>query len=103
MKFQLQMTIVGMKANKGSMDNGQTFDSTKVYALTDMDGSKGNAVGQATAEYGIGTSEELNKYKHLPFPFVAVADCEIVTNGKTQKTVIHALKPVTDQKAAKAL
>lgn len=102
MRFQLQMTIVGMKSNKGQMDNGSTFDSTKVYALTDMDGSKGNAVGQATAEYAIGTSEELQKYKHLPFPFVALADCEIVTNGKTQKTVIHALKPVADQKAKAA-
>lgn len=94
MKFQAQMTIVGMKSNKGQMDNGQAFDSTKVYALTDMDTSKGNAVGQATAEYAIGTSEELGKYKHLPFPFVAIAECEVVTNGKTQKTVIHSLKPV---------
>lgn len=102
MKFQAQMTIVGMKSNKGQMDNGQAFDSTKVYALTDMDTSKGNAVGQATAEYAIGTSEELLKYKHLPFPFVAIADCEVVTNGKTQKTVIHALKPVADQKAKAA-
>jgi len=100
MRFQLQLTVVGMKANKGQMDNGQAFDSTKVFALTDMDGSKGNAWGQATAEYNIGTSEEAGKYKHLPFPFVAMADCEIVTNGKTQKTVIHALKPVADQKVA---
>lgn len=98
MKFQLQLTIVGMKANKGTMDNGQSFDSTKVYALTDLDASKGNAVGQASAEYAIGTSEELQKYKHLPFPFQAVAECEIVTNGKTQKTVIHSLRPVADQK-----
>jgi len=102
MKFQLQMTIVGMKSNKGQMDNGTAFDSTKVYALTDMDTSKGNAVGQATSEYAIGTSDELGKYKHLPFPFQAVAECEIVTNGKTQKTVITGLRPVADQKVGKA-
>jgi len=100
MKFQARMTIVGMKANKGQMDNGQTFDSTKVYALTDMDTSKG-ALGQATAEYNIGTSAEIEKFRHLSFPFDALADCEITTNGKTQKTVITALKPV-DVKAPKA-
>lgn len=99
MKFQAKMTIVGMKANKGQMDNGQTFDSTKVYALTDMDASKG-ALGQATAEYNIGTSGEIEKFRALKFPFEAVAECEIVTNGKTQKTVITELRPV-DPKLAK--
>lgn len=98
MKFQSEMTIVGMKANKGTLDNGQAYDSTKVFALTDLDLSKGNAVGQATAEYNIGTSDELAKFKHLPFPFRAVAECEVVTNGKTQKTVVHAIKPIADQK-----
>ncbi|MEH0165558.1 hypothetical protein [Roseateles microcysteis] len=98
MKFQSQITVVGMKANKGTMENGQAYDSTKVYALTDLDNSKGMSVGQATSEFNIGTSDELAKYKHLPFPFVAMADCEIVTSGKATKTVIHAIKPLEPAK-----
>lgn len=83
-----------MKASKGSMDNGTTFDSTKVYTETQLDESKGNAKGFAVGEFTLGTSAEFDKYKHLPFPFDAVAEFEIVSNGKTQKTLMHALKPV---------
>jgi hypothetical protein len=100
MKFHTEMTVVGMKASKGMLENGQTYDSTKIYVLTDLDASKGNAFGQASAEYAMGTSDESNKYKHLPFPFRAVAECELVTNGKAQKTVVVGLKPITDQKVS---
>ncbi|MNL51064.1 hypothetical protein D3C87_1741320 [compost metagenome] len=48
----------------------------------------------ASSEFNLGTSEEFAKYKHLPFPFEAEAEMEIVTNGKLTKTVMHALKPV---------
>lgn len=93
MKFQSQVKVTGMKASKGQMDNGQAFDSTKVYVETPLDESKGNAKGFAVAEYGFGTSEEYGKYKHLPFPFDAVATMEIVTSGKVQKTLLVELKP----------
>jgi hypothetical protein len=99
MKFQTEITVVGMKASKGEFE-GKGYDSTKLYALVDMDASKGTAKGQATAEYTFGDSTEFEKFKHLPFPFKAVADVEIVTNGKTQKTVVASLKPV--ERAAKA-
>ncbi|WP_310674262.1 hypothetical protein [Burkholderia multivorans] len=82
-----------MKASKGSMENGQTFDSTKVYVETPLDDSKGTAKGFATGEFAMGLSVEFDKYKHLPFPFEAEAELEIVSNGKTSKTVLHALKP----------
>ncbi|SFJ49253.1 hypothetical protein [Paraburkholderia megapolitana] len=91
-----------MKASKGSMDNGTTFDSTKVYTETALDESKGNAKGFAVGEFTLGTSVEFEKYKHLPFPFDAMAELEIVTNGKTQKTLMHALKPVQRSAATKA-
>ena len=93
MKFQTQVTVIGIKRSKGQLDNGQTFDSTKVYALTELDESKGDAKGQFGGEYAMGTSEEYAKYSHLPFPFVAIADMEIIGNGKSSKTVINALKP----------
>lgn len=102
MKFESQVKVLGMKASKGSMDNGTTFDSTKVYTETQMDESKGNAKGFAVGEFTLGTSIEFEKYKHLPFPFDAVAEFEIVSNGKTQKTLMHALKPVQRSAATKA-
>lgn len=102
MKFTSTIKVTGMKFSKGTMDNGQAFDSTKVFVETELDSSKDTAMGTACAEYGLGKAEEYQKYKHLAdsFPFMAVADMEIVTNGKTQKTVIHSLKPVESAKPA---
>lgn len=102
MKFSSTIKITGMKFSKGMMDNGQSFDSTKVFVETELDSSKDTAMGTACAEYGLGKAEEYQKYKHLAgsFPFMAIADMEIVTNGKTQKTVIHSLRPVEAARAS---
>lgn len=101
MKFVSQVKVLGMKSSKGAMDNGQTFDSTKVYTEAPLDDSKGTAKGFAVGEFTLGTSAEFEKYKHLPFPFEADAEFEIVTNGKTQKTLMHALKPLKMAATAK--
>ncbi|MBN8490102.1 MAG: hypothetical protein J0M00_01550 [Burkholderiales bacterium] len=93
MKFQSRITVFGMKASKGDYE-GVEFDSTKVYTLTSMDESKGNMKGQACVEYTLGLSEEYDKFKHLPFPFDADAEFEIVTTGKASKTVLRTLRPV---------
>ena len=93
MKFTQVIHVVGMKSSKGTLENGNGYDSTKVYALVDLDASKGTAKGMAGSEFNLGTSTEYDKYKHLPFPFEAEADMEIVTNGKLTKTVMHGLKP----------
>ncbi|OFA02623.1 hypothetical protein [Duganella sp. HH101] len=102
MKFTSTIKVTGMKFSKGTMDNGQAFDSTKVFVETELDTSKDTAMGTATAEYGLGKAEEYQKYKHLAgsLPFMALAEIEIVTNGKTQKTVIHSLRPVDAVKTA---
>lgn len=94
MKLQARLHITGMKASKGTLENGNPYDSTKVYAMTDLDDRKGNGVGSATVEYTFGTSEEFGKFKHLPFPVVMDAEIEIITNGRTQSTIITAMKPV---------
>lgn len=94
MKFRTQLHVLGMKASKGTLDNGQVYDSTKIYCQIDLDDSKGNAKGFGVAEYGIGTSDSYNEYKHLPFPFIADAELEIVTNGRVQKTQVLSLKPI---------
>lgn len=98
MKFQTQVTVIGMKRSKGQLENGTAYDSTKVYALTDLDDSKGDAKGQFGAEFNMGTSEEYAKYSQLGFPFQAVAEMEIIGNGKSSKTVMVSLKP--EKKAA---
>jgi hypothetical protein len=100
MRFKSDVKVLGMKSSKGQMDNGTAFDSTKVYTETALDDSKGTAKGFAVAEFTLGTSVEFDKYKHLPFPFEGTAEFEIVTNGKTQKTIMHSLTPTA--RAAKA-
>lgn len=94
MKLNQSMTITGMKASKGEFE-GTAYDSTKVYAMTDMDESKGNAKGFATVEYAFGKADEYEKFKHLTFPFKADVEMEFVTNGKQQKMVLHSIKPTS--------
>ncbi|MGB7482031.1 MAG: hypothetical protein WA924_17030 [Burkholderiaceae bacterium] len=98
--YIVKLKITGMKFNKGTMDNGTAFDSTKVYAETRFDESKGNARGFATTEYNFGKSDEYDKFKHLPIPFIAEAEMENVTNGKTRSIVILQLRPVELAKGA---
>ncbi len=92
--------VMGMKANKGSMDNGQAYDSTKVYIETKLDESKGNAKGFVSAEYNLGLSVEYQRFNHLTFPFMANVTFEQVSSGKLQKTVIADLQPITPAKGA---
>jgi hypothetical protein len=89
-----------MKANKGVLDSGQAYDSTKVYVETPLDESRGNAKGFAVAEYTLGASVEFEKYKHLPFPFDGQATIEIVTTGKAQRMQLVDLRPVQSGKKA---
>lgn len=102
MKFTSQVKVLGMKASKGMLENGNAYDSTKVYVETSLDDSKGNARGFSAVEYSLGTADEYNKYKHLPFPFMAEATLEIVTTGKAQKTQLSELKPMEIAKQPKA-
>lgn len=89
-----KLKITGFKANKGQMDNGTKFDSTKVFCETRLDESKGNMRGTASTEYAIGLSDEYAKYAHIPLPFIAEAEVETVTNGKTRSQIILQLVPL---------
>lgn len=101
MKFNSRITVQGIKGSKGTLESGQAYDSTKIYVQTSLDDSKGMGKGFATAEYNFGNSDEYQKYKHLPFPIDCDAEMEIVTNGKTQKTIIVSLKPIEMTKQSK--
>jgi hypothetical protein len=98
----MKAKILGMKASKGTMDNGTAFDSTKIYVETRLDESKGTQKGFAVAEYNFGKSDEYDKFKHLPFPLMAEVEYEQITNGKTVKTVVSSLVPLNVPKTATA-
>lgn len=105
MKFTNRVTVSGMKASKGQMENGQAYDSTKIYVITELDASKDQGAGSATAEYNFKLSDEFQKYKHLFVDgraIVADVDFEQVTNGKSTKMIVHGLRPVAAASAAKA-
>jgi hypothetical protein len=92
MRFQSEVTVRGIKRSKGSMD-GVAYDSTKFYIDTDLDDRSGNAVGVATTEYSMGTSDVFGQYSHIPTPFKAVGTFSQVTTGKVTKIVLEELKP----------
>ena len=98
MRMQSQVKVLGMKSNKGQMDNGSSYDSTKVYLETPLDETRGNAKGFAVAEYNFGLSNEFDRFKNQSFPFMATASFEFVTTGKMQKTQLVDLQPLTPAK-----
>jgi len=103
MKFTNRVTVTGMKPSKGMMENGQAYDSTKVYVMTELDASKDKGAGSATVEYPFNLSDEFPKFKHLFIDgrsIQADVDFEQVTNGKTSKMIIHGIKPVSTGSAA---
>lgn len=94
MKFQTNITVVGAKFSKGTLENGSAYDSTKIYALIDLDNSRGNSVGQGVAEYtwGDSTNFDLIKPHMQKLPADFVAEFSIVTSGKLTKTVLENIK-----------
>lgn len=96
----MKAIVTGMKSSKGVLENGQSYDSSKVYVQTRLDDSKGTAKGFATVEYNFGDSTMFDKYKHLPFPFEANVETEMVTSGRAMKTIITAIQPLKPETKA---
>lgn len=94
MQFTSNVIVTGCKRSKGEME-GKPYDSTKVYMQTSLDTTKGDAVGSAGSEYAWGLSDNFSKIASIKYPFAALATFEMVTNGKTQKTILIDLKPDT--------
>ena len=95
MQFKTQLQVLGVKGGAGTLDDGTVWDSCKVFVLTDLDSSRGQAAGCAGVEYPWGKSENFDKVKAIQFPAAFDATMEIITNGKTQKTVIRDMRPVS--------
>lgn len=93
------MTILGAKRSKGVLENGTTYDSTKLYVQTAMKQSP-DQVGFATAEYSWGTSENFRLLENFTFPCKADIELDVVTNGRnTQLVVAHVELPKAQPKA----
>lgn len=93
MKWNGQVTCVGMKSSKGEFE-GTAYDYTRAFCLEDVDTTKGTMLGQGVVEHNIGDSREMDKFKHLPFPVKCEAEFELVTNGKASKIVVRGFRPV---------
>lgn len=94
-----EVMVTGIKRSKGNFE-GTSYDSTKFYIQTDLDDSKGNSKGMASTEYSMGLSDEYDKYSHLPFPFQAMVEMEVVTSGKVTKIALLSVKPKSMTQAA---
>jgi len=92
MRFQAEVNVIGMKMGKGEVE-GTSYDYTRVFVEQPLDTSRGEAVGSGVEAYQIGTSTVFAQFSKLPFPHKAVLDLELVTTGKTSKTVVHGYQP----------
>lgn len=93
------VTLLGAKRSKGTLDNGQSYDSTKIYTQTAMQASSDTA-GYAASEYNWGDSTNFNKISGLHFPVQADLVLELVTNGKTTKMVVIDVQPILQKDKA---
>lgn len=89
------MTIMGRKRSKGTLDNGNAYDSTKLYIQTALKATK-DQEGFSVAEYTWGDSSNYTKLDGQTFPFQADVSVEIVSTGKSNQVIITdvALKPI---------
>lgn len=94
MRFKSQVKILGMKSSKGSLENGVSYDFTKVFVETELDSTSGTAKGYAVEDYKFGKSDNFGGFKHLEFPFVADAEFDLVTSGSKSVTNIVSIVPV---------
>lgn len=91
--MQMQATLTGAKFFKDTVD-GNAYDSTKLYVLLGMDTSNGRCIGQSSAEYAFGTSDNYPKVADMlkSGPARVELFMEQVTSGKTIKTIVTDVK-----------
>lgn len=92
-----QVTLLGAKRSKGVLDDGTSYDSTKLYLQMPMQKSD-DTVGFAGVELNWGDSDNFPIIKNLSFPCEVDVTIELVTNGKTSKSVVTDLQPISKPK-----
>lgn len=93
MQVTIRANVIGAKKFSDTID-GKMIDFCKINATTQMDESKGNAIGWAGTEYDFGSSVNFDRFKGAKFPFEADLICEVVVQGRGQKFKVLEVKPV---------
>lgn len=82
-----EMIILGRKRSKGTLENGNTYDSTKLYIQTPLKATN-DQEGFSVSEYQWGDSTNYDKLDGQKFPFKADVILEIVSTGKSNQIII---------------
>lgn len=80
MEFKGQYEVIGVKGNKGNYE-GTDYDYTKLRVRMDVSEKNGTEFGYDVKEMPVGKSDELAKYKDLPFPIMAELTIVLTTKG----------------------
>jgi len=78
----ITLTVVGMKAFKGTVD-GKHYDSTRWFVEAKLSGE--NSRGVSTQDFVCGTSTVYDVYQNITLPAEFDFDFEMQTNGKQSK------------------
>lgn len=89
-----KLIMFGAKSSKGVLDNGDAYDSTKVYLQTNFkDGD--NFAGYAVVEYKYGKSDNFENIKDLKLPALVNVDFDTETTGTRSTIIITDITPIT--------
>lgn len=91
-----QSIILGVKRSKGTLDNGNTYDFTKLFVQTQLKASD-DQLGYSVSEFKWGDSTNFDKFKGVQFPTPAQITYDLVTNGKNSELVVTDVKIPTQQ------
>ncbi|GHD60794.1 hypothetical protein [Jeongeupia chitinilytica] len=94
MRFKTQAKVLGVKGFNGTID-GQVINQTTLFVETALDESRGTAKGFAVNEYKYKDESLFQSMKSMSYPHEAELELELVTSGRTQKTVVVGYKPIT--------
>lgn len=92
MEMKAQATIRGAKMFKDKLD-GKDIDSGKLFVEVILKESD-NAFGMCTELMKCKDSAVVQSIKHLPFPFIAEMDVEMVSGSKGLEQVVLAVRPL---------
>lgn len=93
-QFTQRVRVSGAIRKDWTNEQGQRFQSTRIFISTSLDTSKGDQFGQAAAEYVWGDAANFDKLPKVKEGFDADVTFENVFNGKIQKMIIVDVKPV---------
>lgn len=86
--------LLGAKRSQGRLDNGTSYDSTKIYCQVRMNPNNVDMAGYSAIEYNWGNSDNFYKIRDLKFPCNVEIELETVTNGKTSSQIVLDVNPL---------